>query len=236
VRVNYRAVLPATLGSLPAPVQVPQPRPVTVRWLTQLPAGPTPQTHPAKLRVLRAGVRGGRLDVLALLTRHARGRVVVSYLSAGRTTRFSASIADGRVRFKHRLPAAQRSKRTGIVTLSYEGDDLVRGDTVRLRAALGKARLRTRTARINGAGRLRASGTITRRAGGGVRLRIDYLDGGIESHWQARARVRDGRWSLTRRLPATVAATGGQLVIAFTGDARRRIRGERLTKAVAPQP
>jgi len=129
VRVNYRAVLPATLGSPPAPVQVPQPSPATVRWLTQLPAGPTTQTHPAKLRVLRAGVRGGRLDVLALLMRHARGRVVVSYLSAGRTTRFSASIADGRVRFKHRLPAAQRSKRTGIVTLSYEGDDLVRGDT-----------------------------------------------------------------------------------------------------------
>ncbi len=79
------------------------------------------------------------------------------------------------------------------------------------------------------------SGTITKRARGVVRIRLEYTagNGGVE-FLNHTAKIHDGDWSLTRALPAAVAKSGGQLSVQFTGYQARRIRGEQLAKAVAP--
>ena len=198
--------------------------------------GPAEQraVFPAKLQILRAGVRDGRLDVYGRITARASGRVQVVYHSSGSRTRFSVPIVGGRISFKRRLSGAQRRKTTGILTLSYEGNDRVRPDDVRLRAANGKARLERGTTRIDRVGRLRVSGTISRRARGVVRIRLGYAAAdGSASFLRYSAKIRNGSWSLTRQLPQAARA-GGQLSIQFTGYEPALIRGEQLAKAVAP--
>ena len=193
-----------------------------------------PRRAPAKLEVLRAGVSGGRLDVLAAITARATGKVRVSYRSAGATTRFDAAIRRGQIRFRKALPRSQRSKPTGIVTLVYRGTAVVQPDSVTLRAARGKARLVRTTSRIDSKGRLRVAGTITPRARGVVRVRLGYGGGdGVVRFLDYRAKIAGGRWSLSRQLPAAAAAAaGGQLSIQFTGYEPRRIRGEQIAKEV----
>jgi len=197
------------------------------------PQGSASAAFPAKLQVLRAGVRGGRLDVFAQITGRATGAVQVSYRSSGVTSRFSAPIANGTIRIARRLPAPQRRKTTGILTLTYKGNAHVRGDEIRLRAASGKAGLTRRLTLIDGSGRLRVSGTISGRARGVVRIRLEHtaVDGGVE-FLNHTAPIKHGSWSLTSTLPAAVAKTGGQLSIQFTGYEPRHIRGEQLAKAV----
>src|SRR5204863_9794898 len=162
-----------------------------------------PEVFPAKLQVLRAGVRGGRLDVRAQITGRATGAVQVSFQSSGVTTRFSAPISNATISIDRRLPASQRRKTTGILKLSYNGNAHVRLDEVRLRAASGKARLTLRTTLIDGSGRLRVSGTITARARGVVRIRLEHttVQGGVE-FLSLTAKIDAGAWSLTRALPA----------------------------------
>ena len=186
--------------------------------------------------MLRAGVRGGKLDVFARITGRATGAVQVSYRSSGVTTRFSAPIAAGTIRLARRLPASQHRKTTGILTLTYKGNAHVRGDVIRLRAASGKAGLTRRLTLIDDRGRLRVSGTITGRARGVVRIRLEHtaVDGDVE-FLNYTAPIEHGTWSLsTSTLPAAVARTGGQLSIQFTGYEPRLIRGEQLAKAVTP--
>ena len=216
----------------PAPAPAPVPAPVAP---PRSPAVAGPEVFPAKLQVLRAGVRGGRLDVLARITGRATGRVKVSYQSSGKTTRFTAQIKNGAVRVDHLLPSSQRRKTTGILTMTYEGNDRVRSDEVRLRAASGKARLRRGTTRIGDKGRLRVSGTTSTRALGVVRIRLGYTaaDGKVR-FLESAAKIKSGKWSLTKTLPADAAKAGGQLSIQYTGYEPRRIRGEQLAKAVAP--
>jgi hypothetical protein len=186
------------------------------------------------LQVLRAGVSGGSLDVLASITSKATGRVKVGYHSAGATTTFDATISGGQIRFRRTLPRSQRSKPTGIFTLTYAGTPAVEPDSVTLRAARGKARLVRTTSRIDGKGRLLVAGTITPRARGVVRVRLGYAAGGNTSTFlDYRAKIAGGRWSLTQQLPAAAAKAGGQLSIQFTGYEPLRIRGEQIAKEVA---
>lgn len=219
-----------TVTERPVPPAPPPPPPAPPP-----PVPPPPARAPAKLEVLRAGVAAGRLDVLARITARASGRVTVRYRSSGRTTRFDAQIQDGRIRFKRRLPAAQRRKSTGIVTLTYAGDQRVRFDEVRLRAANGKAMLRRTATRIDSRGRLVVRGTVSRRALGVVRIRLGYTrpDGAI-AFISRKAKIRGGAWSLSAPLPSDAARSGGQLSIQFTGYEPRLIRGEQLAKAVSP--
>ena len=176
----------------------PAPQPTLVA-----PQGSPAAAFPAKLQVLRAGVRGGRLDVLAQITGRATGAVQVSFRSSGVTTRFSAPIANGTIRIARRLPAPQRRKPTGILTLTYKGNAHVRGDVIRLRAASGKAGLTRRVTLIDDRGRLRVSGTITGRARGLVRIRLEHttVDGGVE-FLNHTAPIGHGRWSLTSSPPS----------------------------------
>jgi hypothetical protein len=201
------------------------------------PAAPDPPLGaraPAKLEVLRAGVTAGKLDVLASITTRATGTVRVRYRSAGATTNFTAPIRNGRISFRKALPRAQRSKPTGIFTLSYGGNAAVQPDSVRLRAALGKARLVRTRSLIDSSGRLRVSGTISPRARGVVRIRYGYIAAnGSTEYLNYRAKITAGAWSLTTPLPNAAARAGGQLSIQFTGYEPRRIRGEQLAKAVA---
>jgi len=79
---------------------------------------------------------------------------------------------------------------------------------------------------------LEVRGSVTRRARGVVRVRMEYADGASDaSVLRYRARIRHGRWALREPLPSK-AADGGQLTIQYTGHHRRRIRGESLSKAV----
>jgi hypothetical protein len=204
--------------------------------ITVTPASSPPAARaPAKLQVLRAGVSAGKLDVLASITAKATGKVRVAFRSGGVTTRLQASVKGGRIGVRRALPRSQRSKSTGIVTLTYAGSALVEPDGVTLRAARGKASLARTTSRIDAGGRLRVTGTITARARGVVRVRLTYVPaGGASTSVEYRAKVVRGRWSLNERLPAAAAAAGGQLSIQFTGYEPLSIRGEQIAKEVEP--
>ncbi len=212
----------------PPPPPVPPPAPVPPP-----PAAPVTRA-PAKLQVQRAGVSAGKLDVLASITSLATGNVRVDYRSAGATTSFDAPVRAGRIRFRRTLAGAQRSKPTGIFTLTYAGSPRVQPDSVTLRAARGKAQLVRTASRIDAAGRLHVAGTISPRARGIVRVRLGYDAGGRDATFlDYRAKIHGGAWLLVQQLPAAAAKAGGQLSIQFTGYERLRIRGEQLAKEVA---
>jgi len=220
----------------PPPAPPRPPPPVLAPPLAPAPPPPPAPTPPAfaKLAVLRAGVSNGRLDVLASITARATGNVRVRYRSAGRTTAFDAAIADGRIRLSKALPRAQRSKPTGIITLTYAGTPAVLADSVTLRAATGKADLVSRTTRIDGRGRLIVAGTIAARARGVVLIRLAYATAGGEIAFVThRAKIARGAWSLAAPLPSQAVRAGGQLSIQFTGYEPRLIRGEQLAKAIS---
>lgn len=189
-------------------------------------------TYPAKLKVRRAGVKHGRLDVLAEITKRADGdEVRVDYYAQKRHDRFTVTAKDGRLEFKHRLRGRQRRGRTGILTFTYPGSDLVWPAEVRLRAANRKARLKRGDITLRD-GRLSVDGRISRRARGHVRLALSYpqADGTIGT-WDGEARIHRGRWSLSAQLPPA-AAQGGYLTIQFTGYLARHMRGEQDAKQV----
>jgi subtilisin family serine protease len=222
-RLDASAALHAVRATpSPAPSPTPTAAPPVVS-APPPPAAPAAVPPPAKLKVRRAGVRDGRLDVLARITRAAHGRVEVAYRARGRTVRFTAPIEHGRIRFAHRLPRAQR-RGSGIVTLHWPGSDAARPATVRLRAATQRARLRRESASLRD-GRLVVSGRISSRARGVVRLRLGYVDGGAVAYRSYAAAIDRGRWRLA--VPAT--ARDGYLSIQFTGYRGARggpMRGE----------
>ena len=238
-----RALQVVNATPAPAPAPTPAPSPVATPSAgpplaaTPVPASPasppaakpapTPAARPAKLKLRRAGVRRGRLEVVALITRKASGRVDVAYRAGGRTTRFTAPIAAGRIRVTRRLPRAQAGA-SGILTLRWRGSAAVREATVRLRAAAQPARLRRDAATLAG-GRLRVAGRISPRARGSVRLRLVAADGGEVS---VTAPIDGGRWHAD--VPSE--ASSGYLTLQFTGYRRAPggpMRGEQDGIALA---
>ncbi|HEV2752991.1 MAG TPA: hypothetical protein VGV36_04050 [Solirubrobacteraceae bacterium] len=189
----------------------------------------------AKLALARATInrRDRVLDVLAPITSRASGRVRMDLHAAGRHHRFTAPInsRDGRIRFRKRIPTAQARLGTGILTIAYPGDADTRPQTVRLRAAARSAELRLRRPTIAD-GRLRAAGSVARRARGVVRVQIEYVVAGKTTTLRFRAPIGNGRWSLNERLSQTVrdaiARRTGTVhsYTLFTGYYPRRIRGE----------
>jgi YVTN family beta-propeller protein len=195
------------------------------------PAAARKARGPAKLRIMRARVRGGRLDMRLRMTGRATGRLRAVYLANGRRTRFRVKVRPRAWNVKRRLPAAQRRRKTGIVVLRYAGNRRVRPDLLRSRVANGKARLRRMRSAIESGGMLRVGGTISRRARGIVRVRMEYGDANVLRY---RTRIRRGRWQLSEQLPSKAASEGGDLSIQYTGHLGRRIRGEQVTTRVRP--
>ena len=242
---SLTAAGPLDVGAAFAPAPPPPAPPPPTPPPPPAPA-PTPRA-PAKIRVLRAGVQSGVLDMLVEITSRALtsgAKLDLMYESSGHTTKFSVPIAttssaggpharaaETRVKIRRHLPASQRKKNTGIVELTYAGSKTVQPDKVRLRAASGKSLLTRKTTRIQNR-RLIVSGTITTRARGVVRIRLGYDNPDASTgflYWKAR--IAGGTWKLNRALPAT-AAKGGQLSIQFTGYLPRSLRGEQTAKQV----
>lgn len=189
----------------------------------------------AKLALARATIvrRDRLLDVLAPITSLASGRANVELHAANRRYRFTAAVnsRDGRIRFRKLIPRAQALLGTGIITIAYRGDDDTRPQTVRLRAASQQAKLRLKRPTIAN-GRVRASGTISKRARGVVRVQIEYVVAGKTTTLQFKVPIRSGRWSLNQSLPQTVRNAIAQRTgtvhsyTLFTGYMPRRVRGE----------
>ncbi len=189
----------------------------------------TAKLEVARSRVLRSA---RRLDVLAPITALASGRVQVELHAAGRRLRFTERVdrANG-IRFRRSIPASQARMGTGILTITYGGDDDTRPQEVRLRAAARPANLRlARPTLVDG--RLRATGTIADRARGVVRMQVEWVVDGTTRRLKLRAPIRDGRWEIDERLSQdvrdSIARRTGTVhsYTLFTGYLRARMRGE----------
>jgi hypothetical protein len=178
-------------------------------------------------------VEDGRLDVLMDTTARAEGdEVTIEFEAGGHTSRFTETVEDSRIRFRHRLPGEQRAARGGIMEIHYEGNERVQPVEIRLRAARHRADLqRTHLSLRDGV--LTARGKTSSRARGLTRLRLTYgRPDGTVGEWHGRARIgAEGQWRLTEELPPQ-ARQGGYLTIQYTGYLPRRIRGEQIAKQV----
>jgi lysophospholipase L1-like esterase len=221
----------AALAALTYPIAFPPPAPPPAPEEPPVVTPPAPagtRRLPAKLKVQRAAIRGGRLDVLLGITGRATGRLRVSLDAAGRRTTFTVAVGadrdtEKRVRIRRRLPTAQRNRRTGSLAVTYGGDARVLSDGLRIRIADARSRLRVSTLRLDGT-RLRVSGTLDRHVDGVVHLRVSYArDGRAVPSRRYSARVRRGRWSADERLPAAaIADPEAYLRIQYTGDGDAR--------------
>lgn len=200
----------------------------------------------AKLEVERARMlRSDReLDALAPITARASGELGVELRAAGRTERFDAEIdsENRRARFTEDIPASQARLGTGILTLSYPGDADTQAQEVRLRAAAGKAGLDANRPRIE-EGRLKATGDISSRARGVVRLQLLYEPPGQDTRTlEFKAEIDDGRYrfdeELTEAQQRQLADRQGVVhsYTLFTGYFEQRIRGEMQSYQVLPTP
>ncbi len=221
-----------------APLSSPSPPPPSSPALPA-PTPPTPK-NPAKLSVLRAGVSAGKLDVLAQITSRAAtpgARLAVDYFAASKHTTFSVAIpaahtgAPISIPILHSVASSQAKLGTGILTLTYAGNALVNADDVRLRAATGKSLLVRKSSSV-AAGLLTVAGTLTTKAHGVVRIRLEYVRADASTGFlNYQAKVGGGTWGLTQMLPSD-AIHGGELSIQFTGYLPAGLRGEQAAKQV----
>jgi len=189
--------------------------------------------YPSKLSIARASTAGGVIDVFAPITTRASGRATAEYQAAGQRTSFGVEVnsAAGRIRFSRAVTSAQARLGTGILTIVYPGDGDTRAQTVRLRAANGKAGLNLARPQIVN-GRIQASGTISSAARGSVRLQLSYQFGCENRVIEVRGTIAGGRWSIDEPLsPQTLAEMGSRVgtvhsYTLFTGYLPARMRGE----------
>jgi hypothetical protein len=193
------------------------------------------RVFPAKIEVERARVerRDRRLNVLAPITARASGEVEVEFFAARERFEFTEDIdaENRRIRFERRIPADQADLGTGIMTISYPGDDDTRPQEVRLRAASQPANLELERPVIDD-GRIRAEGTVSDRARGVVRLQVQYVVDGETRELALRGEIDDGEWEideeLSQKVLGEIARRTGSVhsYTLFTGYFERRIRGE----------
>ena len=114
------------------------------------------------------------LAILARITRRASGRVALTLRGAGQTVNFTAPIdsARGQIKVNKSISGAQSALSTGILTISYPGDDDTRPQVVRLRAANNAANLKLSRPTITPGGVLQTAGSVVRTARGVVRVQL----------------------------------------------------------------
>jgi hypothetical protein len=191
--------------------------------------------HAAKLSIVRAHVSAGQrvFELLAPISRKASGIATVTLHAGGKRTRYATRVnsARGEIKLRKRVSAGQAGTGTGIVEIAYDGDDDTQPSSVRLRAAGRPALLRAQRPRLEN-GRLRAHGTVARRARGVVRVQLAYLEGGTRVVREFSAAIVNGRWLLDTKLPADdtaqIARRDGTLhsYTLYTGYLAAGIRGE----------
>lgn len=208
---------PPAPAAAPAPSPPPAPAPAPASAPTSVPrAAPSAQEdassesedgssrQPAKLSLERASIdpRAERIEVLAPITKRASGDVEVELHAAGERTRFSAPIDsdEGLVRVARAISDRQARLGTGIVTLLYAGNERTRPQEIRLRAAARPAALGAGRPTLRD-GRIRASGTISSRARGLVRVTLSYVHDGRTHTVDGNARISDGRYVLNVKVP-----------------------------------
>jgi len=189
----------------------------------------------AKLSIARARVmsRERAFDLLAPISKLASGSAAITLHAGGKRTRFSARIdrARGQIKLRKRLAGKQSNAGQGIVTVDYKGNADTQPSSVRLRAASGKARLTGQRPRLE-KGRLRARGTIDKRARGVVRVQLVHTTGGERVVRELTAPIKGGRWNLNAALPASAVAQIDQRdgtlhsYTLFTGYLPAEMRGE----------
>ena len=238
-----RALAPLAPVGEPIPVAPPVP--------PAPPVGPRPcgvpgaagYLQPAKLRVSRAQVlrEDRRLDVLAPITSLADGDVAVTFHADDRKDTFDEDVSEANsaldvIRVSKPITRGQARLGTGIVNITYLGDEDTRPQFVRLRAASQRAELDVAEISLID-DRLSAEGSVTSRAQGIVRFRYSYVDfDGSPNVHEARTKIQDdGDFELEGdQVPAQLARCGGYLSIQFTGYFSRRIRGEQLAYQLGP--
>jgi hypothetical protein len=230
-----RIYVAGAVGPVPTPAPPPAATPTFGFPAVSSPPDPGSGHAAAGMRLRRAALRDGRLDLLADINESATGTATVSLRARGRTTVMRAPIVRGEIRLKRRVPRAQRSALTAIVKVAYGGSDRVMGDSIALWAAPRRAQLALTEARIQG-GRLVTAGRLGHDVRGLVRVRLSYrtLTGGIATYENSVLVRQRPAWYLQVALPPRVAATGGRLLVQFDGDSKRRIRGEQLVRQVGP--
>ncbi|MBX5440845.1 MAG: putative Ig domain-containing protein, partial [Solirubrobacteraceae bacterium] len=201
------------------------------------PAAPAPEGEPRAPAALRVGgvrIAGGRLHAAARGEPRATGALAATFRARGRTVRFDVAIPpSGDIRIDRRLPAGLRRACSGTLQLGYAGDDRVLPAGARLRAAAGAAELSRPVVRAEGAA-FTVRGSISRRAAGRGRIRVEYAD----AHGEVRtatgvARIRHGRWSLSMARPGD-AAPGASLSVTarYAGSRARDLAGAQTVAAV----
>jgi hypothetical protein len=227
------AVRVVELDPQPEPADAPPPpAPVAPAAPPPAPAPAAPRA-PAELQVGRLVLdrRPGRFRVAARIRPEATGTLRIRLRARGRTRSFDAPIVRGRVALRAALPRRMARARTGEVTLSYAGDSGTTGERVALRAGRRPARLRAARSVLD-SGRLRARGSLTRRARGRVVLRISFLAGGAYRTHRTQARIQRGRYRTSTQLPAALRAWlarregAVRVTTTYTGRPARGIHGE----------
>lgn len=206
----------------------------------QIPSCPVKNT--SKLSLARASTAGGKLNVLAPITALASGQAQVDYQAAGRHTDFGVAVDSSkrRIRFARNVPDAQAKLGTGILTMKYRGDADTRLQEVRLRAARNKAKLDLSRPTIDKDGHIKASGTVSGKARGVVRLQLEYQFLCDTRVLNFKGRISGGRWSidekLTDRQIIEIILRSGSVhsYTLFTGYLPERMRGEMRSFQVLP--
>ncbi len=168
--------------------------------------GATTGTDSAKLNIktVKISPRSRRLRLVATLAPGASGVARITLSAGGRKTSFSKKISRGRLKVSKRISRKLARKGTGTVTVRYGGNATTRAQQVRLKIARGGAKLRLVSGPSISASRISASGTISKRARGVVRIQLSFVLAGKNITRVFRARIGKGRWSLNAAIPANV--------------------------------
>jgi hypothetical protein len=220
----------------PSPAPPPPPAPATAD-------PPRTSRAPARLTVRQAHIdpHQRRLELTATIDDRATGTITIELHAAGRRHRLTTQVRNGLIRVATRIPRLQAAARTGIVTITYPGNEHTRPHQLRLRIAPRPARLAITHATLHD-GHLHVRGTIDRTARGIVHIRVHHANGEQTETIALRAPIRNGRWTIDHHLTPDQAAriatrtSPVDLEASYTGHLQTRLRGQTHTRELLSTP